>query len=132
MVAACEKPRCSNKQVGITHASLLAPCLVKRHHRLTLQIGKHTSKKTSREEFHLSFSLCYTSLISPYSEDKNIGITKIKNLDANIDALKVKLTDANLKEIGSQIREEDVAGGRQYTSFAHTVWKYADTPKKQS
>ncbi|CAL4962616.1 unnamed protein product [Urochloa decumbens] len=60
------------------------------------------------------------------------GTTKIKNLDANIDALKVKLTDEDLKEIGSQIREEDVAGGRQYTSFAHTVWKYADTPKKQS
>ncbi|PUZ55809.1 hypothetical protein GQ55_5G241600 [Panicum hallii var. hallii] len=60
------------------------------------------------------------------------GTTKIKNLDANIDALKVKLTDEALKEIGSQIREEDVAGGRQYTSFAHTTWKYADTPKKQS
>ncbi|WVZ69661.1 hypothetical protein U9M48_018416 [Paspalum notatum var. saurae] len=56
--------------------------------------------------------------------------TKIKNLDANIDALKVKLTDEDLKEIGSQIREEEVAGGRQYTSFAHTTWKYADTPKK--
>ncbi|WVZ69678.1 hypothetical protein U9M48_018426 [Paspalum notatum var. saurae] len=58
------------------------------------------------------------------------GTTKIKNLDANIDALKVKLTDEDLKEIGSQIQEEEVAGGRQYTSFAHTTWKYADTPKK--
>jgi hypothetical protein len=46
--------------------------------------------------------------------------------------LKVKLTDEDLKEMGSQIREEDVAGGRQFTSFAHTTWKYADTPKKQS
>ncbi|WVZ69676.1 hypothetical protein U9M48_018425 [Paspalum notatum var. saurae] len=60
------------------------------------------------------------------------GTTKIKNLDANIDALKVKLTDEDLKEIGSQIREEDVAGGRQYASFEHATWKYADTPKKQS
>ncbi|XP_035817729.1 probable aldo-keto reductase 1 [Zea mays] len=60
------------------------------------------------------------------------GTTKIKNLDSNIDSLKVKLTDEDLKEIGSQIREEDVAGGRQFTSFAHTTWKYADTPKKQS
>ncbi|KAJ1284348.1 hypothetical protein BS78_03G196800 [Paspalum vaginatum] len=58
------------------------------------------------------------------------GTTKIKNLDANIDALKVKLTDEDLKEISSQIREEEVAGGRQYTSFAHVTWKYADTPKK--
>ncbi|AQK96677.1 Putative oxidoreductase, aldo/keto reductase family protein [Zea mays] len=60
------------------------------------------------------------------------GTTKIKNLDSNIDSLKVKLTDEDLKEMGSQIREEDVAGGRQFTSFAHTTWKYADTPKKQS
>ncbi|TVU35909.1 hypothetical protein EJB05_17816 [Eragrostis curvula] len=58
------------------------------------------------------------------------GTTKIKNLDANVDSLKVKLTDEDLKEIGSQIREEDVAGGRQYNSYAHTAWKYADTPKK--
>ncbi|XP_062215312.1 probable aldo-keto reductase 1 [Phragmites australis] len=58
------------------------------------------------------------------------GTTKIKNLDANIDSLKVKLTDEDLKEIASQIREEDVAGGRQYNSYAHIVWKYADTPKK--
>ncbi|WVZ69674.1 hypothetical protein U9M48_018425 [Paspalum notatum var. saurae] len=50
------------------------------------------------------------------------GTTKIKNLDANIDALKVKLTDEDLKEISSQIREEEVAGGRQYTSFAHATW----------
>nr|ACG37365.1 auxin-induced protein PCNT115 [Zea mays] len=60
------------------------------------------------------------------------GTTKIKNLDSNIDSLKVKLTDEDLKEMGSQIREEDVAGGRQFTSYAHTTWKYADTPKKQS
>ncbi|KAL6614909.1 hypothetical protein ACP70R_037179 [Stipagrostis hirtigluma subsp. patula] len=60
------------------------------------------------------------------------GTTKIKNLDANIDSLKVKLTDEDLKEIASQIREEDVAGGRQYTSYAHTTWTCADTPKKQS
>ncbi|KAF8696922.1 hypothetical protein HU200_036565 [Digitaria exilis] len=60
------------------------------------------------------------------------GTTKIKNLDANIDALKVKLTDADLKEISSQIREEDVAGGRQFAFFQHATWKYADTPKKQS
>ncbi|PWZ46257.1 putative aldo-keto reductase 1 [Zea mays] len=60
------------------------------------------------------------------------GTTKIKNLDSNIDSLKVKLTDEDLKEMGSQIREEDVAGGRQFTSFAHTTWKYADTPKNQS
>ncbi|WVZ54061.1 hypothetical protein U9M48_004926 [Paspalum notatum var. saurae] len=53
------------------------------------------------------------------------------NLDTNINgALKVKLTDEDLKEIGSQIREEEVAGGRQYAFFAHTTWKYADTPKK--
>lgn len=58
------------------------------------------------------------------------GTTKIKNLDSNIDSLKVKLTEDDLKEISSQIREEDVAGGRQYTSFAHTTWNYADTPKK--
>lgn len=58
------------------------------------------------------------------------GTTKIKNLDANIDSLKVNLTDDDLKEISSQVREEDVAGGRQYTSFAHYTWKYADTPKK--
>uniref|UniRef100_A0A0D9V2Y7 NADP-dependent oxidoreductase domain-containing protein n=1 Tax=Leersia perrieri TaxID=77586 RepID=A0A0D9V2Y7_9ORYZ len=58
------------------------------------------------------------------------GTTKIKNLDANIDSLKVKLTDDDLKEMSSQIREEDVAGGRQYTSFAHYTWKFADTPKK--
>ncbi|WVZ69651.1 hypothetical protein U9M48_018406 [Paspalum notatum var. saurae] len=58
------------------------------------------------------------------------GTTKIKNLDANIDALKVKLTDEDLKEISSQIREEEVAGGRQFTSFEHATWKYADTPKK--
>ncbi|WVZ54074.1 hypothetical protein U9M48_004938 [Paspalum notatum var. saurae] len=59
------------------------------------------------------------------------GTTKIKNLDTNINgALKVKLTDEDLKEIGSQIREEEVAGGRQYAFFAHTTWKYADTPKK--
>ncbi|WVZ69672.1 hypothetical protein U9M48_018424 [Paspalum notatum var. saurae] len=60
------------------------------------------------------------------------GTTKIKNLDANIDALKVKLTDEDLKEIGSQIREEDVAGARQFAAYAHATWKSADTPKKQS
>jgi hypothetical protein len=43
--------------------------------------------------------------------------------------LKVKLTDEDLKEITSQIRADDVAGGRQYNSYAHTAWKYADTPK---
>ncbi|CAO2165561.1 unnamed protein product [Urochloa humidicola] len=58
------------------------------------------------------------------------GTTKIKNLDANIDSLKVKLTDEDLKEITSQVRADDVAGGRQYNSYAHTSWKYADTPKK--
>ncbi|ONM40450.1 putative aldo-keto reductase 4 [Zea mays] len=58
------------------------------------------------------------------------GTTKTKNLDANVDSLKVKLTAEDLKEIGSQIRAEDVAGGRQYNSYAHTSWKYADTPKK--
>ncbi|PAN29673.1 hypothetical protein PAHAL_5G243300 [Panicum hallii] len=57
------------------------------------------------------------------------GTTKIKNLDANIESLKVKLTDEDLKEITSQIRADDVAGGRQYNSYAHTAWKYADTPK---
>ncbi|KAF8676015.1 hypothetical protein HU200_047518 [Digitaria exilis] len=51
------------------------------------------------------------------------GTTKIKNLDANIDSLKVKLTDEDLKEITSQIRADDVAGGRQYSSYAHTSWK---------
>lgn len=59
-----------------------------------------------------------------------LGTTKVKNLDANIDSLKVKLTDEDLKEITSQIRADDVAGGRQYNSYAHTSWKYADTPKK--
>jgi hypothetical protein len=44
--------------------------------------------------------------------------------------LKVKLTAEDLKEIACQIRAEDVAGGRQYSSYAHTSWKYADTPKK--
>jgi len=58
------------------------------------------------------------------------GTTKTKNLEANIDSLKVKLTDEDLKEITSQIRADDVAGGRQYNSYAHTAWKYADTPKK--
>ena len=58
------------------------------------------------------------------------GTTKIKNLDSNIDSLKIKLTEDDLKEISSQIREEDVAGGRSYTSFAHANWNYADTPKK--
>ena len=58
------------------------------------------------------------------------GTTKIRNLDSNIDSVKVKLTEDELKEISDQIREEDVAGGRQYTSFAHTTWNYADTPKK--
>ncbi|KAK3161298.1 hypothetical protein QOZ80_1BG0075350 [Eleusine coracana subsp. coracana] len=60
------------------------------------------------------------------------GTTKIKNLDSNIDPLKAKLTDEDLKEIADQIRIEDVAGGRQYTSFAHTIWNYADTPKKSN
>ncbi|XP_066309133.1 probable aldo-keto reductase 1 [Miscanthus floridulus] len=60
------------------------------------------------------------------------GTTKIKNLDSNIDSLNVKLTDEDLKEMGSQIREEDVAGERQFASFQHATWKYADTPKKQS
>ncbi|KAJ1284339.1 hypothetical protein BS78_03G196300 [Paspalum vaginatum] len=60
------------------------------------------------------------------------GTTKINNLDANIESLKVKLTDEDLKEIASQIREEDVAGARQNTSFAPTNWNYADTPRKQS
>jgi len=59
-----------------------------------------------------------------------LGTTKTKNLEANIDSLKVKLTDEDLKEITSQIRADDVAGGRQYNSYAHTAWKYADTPKK--
>ena len=58
------------------------------------------------------------------------GTTKIKNLDANIDSLKVKLTDEDLKEINSEIREEDVAGARQNTSFGPTNWNYADTPRK--
>ncbi|XP_066306500.1 probable aldo-keto reductase 1 [Miscanthus floridulus] len=58
------------------------------------------------------------------------GTTKIKNLDANIDSLKVKLTDDDLKEISSEIREEDVAGARQNTSFGPTNWNYADTPRK--
>uniref|UniRef100_A0A8R7R1L7 NADP-dependent oxidoreductase domain-containing protein n=2 Tax=Triticum urartu TaxID=4572 RepID=A0A8R7R1L7_TRIUA len=58
------------------------------------------------------------------------GTTKIKNLDSNIDSLKIKLTEDDLKEISSQIREEDVAGGRSYTSFAHANWNHADTPKK--
>lgn len=58
------------------------------------------------------------------------GTTKIKNLDSNIDSLKVKLTEDDLKEISNEIREEDVAGGRQYTSFAKFTWNYADTPKK--
>jgi len=44
----------------------------------------------------------------------------------------VKLTDEDLKEMDSQIREEDVAGERQFASFQHAIWKYADTPKKQS
>nr|CAB3477633.1 unnamed protein product [Digitaria exilis] len=56
--------------------------------------------------------------------------TKIKNLDANIDSLKVKLTNEDLKVISSQIREEDVAGARQNTSFAPTNWNYANTPRK--
>jgi hypothetical protein len=43
----------------------------------------------------------------------------------------VKLTEEDLKEMDSQIREEDVAGGRQFTSSEHATWKYADTPKKQ-
>jgi aryl-alcohol dehydrogenase-like predicted oxidoreductase len=60
------------------------------------------------------------------------GTTKIKNLDANIDSLKVKLTDEDLKEIANQIRVQDVAGGRQYISFAHIVWNYADTPRKET
>ena len=58
------------------------------------------------------------------------GTTKTNNLDANVESLKVKLTAEDLKEIASQIRAEDVAGGRQYSSYAHTSWKYADTPKK--
>ncbi|XP_037463636.1 probable aldo-keto reductase 1 [Triticum dicoccoides] len=58
------------------------------------------------------------------------GTTKIKNLDSNIDSLKIKLTEDDLKEISSQIREEDVAGVRSYTSLAHTNWNHADTPKK--
>ncbi|XP_062215300.1 probable aldo-keto reductase 1 [Phragmites australis] len=58
------------------------------------------------------------------------GTTKIKNLDANIDSFKVKLTDDDLKEITSQIHEEDVAGERQNTFFANTNWNYADTPRK--
>ena len=61
------------------------------------------------------------------------GTTKIKNLEANIDALKVKFTGEELKEIVSQIRQEDVAGDRPHTSFTHTTWstwKYADTPRK--
>ncbi|KXG32909.1 probable aldo-keto reductase 1 isoform X2 [Sorghum bicolor] len=58
------------------------------------------------------------------------GTTKTKNLDANVESLKVKLTAEDLEEIASQIRAEDVAGGRQYNSYAHTSWKYADTPKK--
>nr|XP_051202444.1 probable aldo-keto reductase 1 [Lolium perenne] len=58
------------------------------------------------------------------------GTTKIKNLESNIDSLKVELTEDDLKEINNQIREEDVAGGRSYTSFAHATWNYADTPKK--
>ncbi|XBI18146.1 hypothetical protein VPH35_060013 [Triticum aestivum] len=58
------------------------------------------------------------------------GTTKIKNLDSNIDSLKVRLTEDDLKEISNEIREEDVAGGRQYTSFAKFTWNYADTPKK--
>ena len=58
------------------------------------------------------------------------GTTKTKNLDANVESLKVKLTGEDLKEIASPLRAEDVAGGRQYSSYAHTSWKYADTPKK--
>ena len=58
------------------------------------------------------------------------GTTKIKNLDSNIDSLKIKLAEDDLKEISNQIREEDVAGGRSYTSFAHANWNHADTPKK--
>nr|AVY91681.1 aldo/keto reductase [Saccharum hybrid cultivar SP80-3280] len=58
------------------------------------------------------------------------GTTKTTNLDANVESLKVKLTAEDLKEIACQIRAEDVAGGRQYSSYAHTSWKYADTPKK--
>ncbi|KAF7100360.1 hypothetical protein CFC21_101887 [Triticum aestivum] len=57
------------------------------------------------------------------------GTTKIKNLDSNIDSLKIKLAEDDLKEISNQIREEDVAGGRSYTSFAHANWNHADTPK---
>ena len=60
------------------------------------------------------------------------GTTKTNNLDANVESLKVKLTAEDLKEIASQIRAEDVAGGRQFASFEHATWKYADTPKKQS
>ena len=41
--------------------------------------------------------------------------------------MKVKLTDEDLKEITTQIRADDVAGGRQYNSYAHTAWKDADT-----
>jgi len=41
--------------------------------------------------------------------------------------LKVKLTDEDLKEITTHIRADDVAGGRQYNSYAHTAWKDADT-----
>ncbi|KAJ1284346.1 hypothetical protein BS78_03G196600 [Paspalum vaginatum] len=39
----------------------------------------------------------------------------------------------DLKEFGSQIREEDVAGARQFAAYAHATWRSADTPpKKQS
>ncbi|OEL35334.1 hypothetical protein BAE44_0003646 [Dichanthelium oligosanthes] len=55
---------------------------------------------------------------------------KITNLEANIDSLKMKFTNKDLEEIASQICDEDVAGDRPHTAFAHTTWKYANTPRK--
>ncbi|XP_073006107.1 probable aldo-keto reductase 1 [Typha latifolia] len=60
------------------------------------------------------------------------GTTKIRNLDDNIGSLKVKLTEDDLKEISDAIHEEEVTGSRNFSTYEHLNWKYANTPKKQN
>ncbi|KAJ7973471.1 Perakine reductase [Quillaja saponaria] len=60
------------------------------------------------------------------------GTNKIKNLDQNIDALGVKLSENDLKELSDAVPIHEVAGSRSDEGLDNMVWKFGNTPPKDS